>query len=85
MELENLENSQSGSGSLLDETELIAKEYSKFNPLTGDERRFLYPYALAGVAMEFMGSHQEKYINGNDNEEADYWLKLGCNGLRREL
>jgi len=35
--------------------------------------------------MEFMGAHQEKYINGNDTEETDYWLSLGREGLRTEL
>ena len=38
-----------------------------------------------GVAMEFMGSYQEKYINGNDTNETEYWLKLGREGLAREL
>ena len=55
------------------------------NPLTAGERRHLYTYALAGVVMEFMGSHQEKYINGNDTEETQYWLNLGRQGLRKEL
>ena len=41
--------------------------------------------AGAGVAMEFMGSHQERYINGNDTAETEYWLTLGRNGLRKEL
>ena len=42
-------------------------------------------YALAGVAMEFMGSHQEKFIKGNVTEETDYWLNLGRTGLRKEF
>jgi len=65
--------------------ELVAKEYGEFNPLTDEERKHLPAYALAGVAMEFLGAHQEKYINGNDTEETDYWLKLGREGLRKAL
>ncbi|NTU73963.1 phosphotransferase [Candidatus Roizmanbacteria bacterium] len=65
--------------------ELVAEEYSQFNPLTDTERQYLYAYALTGVAMTLMGAHQEKYIKGNDSKETDYWLDLGRNGLRREL
>lgn len=61
----------------------VADEYSVFNPLTDQEREHLSAYALAGVAMEFMGAYQEKYINSNDTEETDYWLSLGREGLRR--
>lgn len=63
----------------------VADEYSEFNPLTGEERKHLPAYALAGVAMEFMGAHQEKFINGNDTDETDYWLSLGRAGLRKAL
>ena len=65
--------------------ERVANEYSEFNPLTDQERKHLPAYALAGVAMEFMGAHQEKFINDNDTEETDYWLRLGRAGLRKEL
>ncbi|PIZ97231.1 MAG: hypothetical protein COX79_03130, partial [Candidatus Levybacteria bacterium CG_4_10_14_0_2_um_filter_36_16] len=81
----NLMHDDQDTMSLKDKTELAAKEYSEFNPLTPEERMWLYDYALAGVAMEFMGAHQEKYINGNDTEETDYWLSLGREGLRTEL
>ncbi len=64
---------------------MVADEYSKLNQLTLEERNHLYAYTLAGVAIEFMGSHQEKYINGNDTEETEYWLNLGREGLKREL
>lgn len=70
---------------LKDRVVAVAEEYSKFNELTEEERKWLYDYALAGVAMEFMGAHQEKYINGNDTEETEYWLNLGRNGLRNAL
>ena len=71
--------------SLRDKCDSISSQYSKLNPLTEKERRYLFPYALSGVAMEFMGSHQERYINGNDTEETEYWLNLGRNGLRKAL
>lgn len=65
--------------------ERVVDEYSEFNPLTDRERNYLPAYALAGVAMEFMGSHQEKFINGNDTEETDYWFNLGRAGLLKAL
>mgnify|MGYP001584385865 FL=1 len=35
--------------------------------------------------MEFLGAHQEKYINGYDTEETDFWMNLGRNGLKKEF
>lgn len=81
----NLMHQDDGDTSLKDRSETVAEEYSKFNELTDEERKWLYDYTLAGVAMEFMGAHQEKYINGNDTEETEYWLNLGRNGLRKAL
>lgn len=72
-----------GEETLEQKCERVADEYSEFNPLTDQERKYLPAYALAGVAMEFMGAHQEKYINGNDTEETGYWLSLGREGLRK--
>jgi len=83
--LANLLYDKNDSLSLRDKAELVSDEYSGFNPLTQEERKYVYPYALAGIAMEFMGAHQEKYINGNDSEETGYWLDLGRNGLKKEL
>lgn len=80
----NLLHNDSDS-SLQAKCEIIANEYNQFNPLTDNERKHLPAYALAGVAMEFMGAHQEKHINGNDTEETDYWLRLGREGLRKAL
>jgi Ser/Thr protein kinase RdoA (MazF antagonist) len=71
--------------SLAERCEQVADEYDQLNPLMAEEHRHLHAYALAGVAMEFMGAHQEKHLNGNDGEENDYWLNLGREGLRREL
>lgn len=70
---------------LQERIDLVLNEYSRLNPLTEDERMYIYPYALAGVAMEFLGAHQEKYINGNDTEETDFWMNLGRNGLKKEF
>lgn len=81
----NLLHDGSDSSSLEDRCNLVADEYSRFNALTAEERQHLPDYALAGIAMEFMGAHQEKHINGNDTDETDYWLKLGREGLRKAL
>lgn len=71
--------------SLHENTEHILEIYDAIIPLTPEEKEHLYAYALAGMAMEFLGSYQEKFINGNRNKETDYWLNLGRNGLIREL
>ena len=81
----NLLHDGSDSGSLEDRCSQVADEYSQFNALTAEERQHLPAYALAGIAMEFMGAHQEKHINGNDTDETDYWLNLGRQGLRTAL
>lgn len=81
----NLLYDKNNDTSLKHRCELVTDEYSQFAPLTEAERRHLPAYALAGTAMEFMGSHQEKYINGNDTEETNYWLTLGREGLRAAL
>jgi Ser/Thr protein kinase RdoA (MazF antagonist) len=65
--------------------DMVASFYSKQNSLTKEEEDNLYHYALAGVAMEFMGSHQERFINGNDTEETRYWFNLGHLSLIKEL
>lgn len=81
----NLLHKDNDRSSLEDRCSQVADEYSQLNALTDEERRHLPAYALAGIAMEFMGAHQEKHINGNDTEETDYWLKLGRAGLRKAL
>lgn len=81
----NLLHDESNSQSLRERTERVIEMYDKLNPLTEDEKKHLYAYALAGVAMEFMGGHQEKFIKGNATEETEYWINLGRSGLRREL
>lgn len=76
---------QTEGPSLAERTQSLANLYSARNPLTDDERTYLYPYALAAVAMEFVGSNQEKFINGDTGSETDYWLKLGRDGLHQAL
>lgn len=70
---------------LEERTVLVREEYEKYNHLTSAERVHLYNYTLAAVAMEFMGSHQEKFTKGNESKETDYWMNLGRRGLRRAL
>lgn len=81
----NLLHDEDSKLSLHERTELIINEYNRINPLTADEKQYLYDYALAGIAMEFIGSNQEKFVKGNNSEETEYWLNLGRNGLRSEL
>lgn len=81
----NLLHDESISISLRDRIEVVLAAYEILNPLTSEEKQYLYAYALAGVAMEFMGAHQEKFIKGNATEETEYWLNLGRSGLRAEL
>ena len=81
----NLLHEENGSKSLRDRTERVLEIYDKLSPLTPEEKRYLYAYALAGVAMEFIGGHQEKFIKRNATDETEYWLNLGRSGLRREL
>jgi Ser/Thr protein kinase RdoA (MazF antagonist) len=81
----NLLYDKSNPSKLLERIDLVLNEYSRLNPLTDEERKYVYSYALAGVAMEFLGAHQEKYINGNDTEETDFWMNLGRDGLKKEF
>lgn len=76
---------EEGGASLQERCDQVAEEYGQFNPLSDIERKHLYDYALAGVAMEFLGSHQERYINGDDSSETDFWFNLGREGLRSAL
>lgn len=56
--------------------------YTQYNPLSDYEINSLPIYAKAAAAMEFLGSCREKYINGSDLSENDYWLELGRASLR---
>jgi len=81
----NLLHDDGSSLSLCDRAEHVLEMYDKLNPLISEEKQHFYAYVLAGVAMEFMGGYQEKFIKGNITEETEYWLKLGRNGLRKEF
>lgn len=81
----NLLYDNSSNKTLQERIDLFLVEYEKTNPLTMEEKKYLYPYALAGIAMEFLGAYQEKYLNGNDSDETDFWLALGRDSLRKEL
>jgi Ser/Thr protein kinase RdoA (MazF antagonist) len=69
--------------SLKERYQIVSDEHNKLIPLTDEEKKYLYPYAITCAAMEFLGSHQEKYIKGNTNAEVDYWLDLGRQGLKQ--
>lgn len=73
------------SSTLHERIKLTLNEYEGLNPLTDEERKYIYPYTLVGVTMEFLGAHQEKYINANDTKETDFWMNLGRNGLKQEF
>jgi len=78
----NLLHDKTDTRSLQETCQIVISEYSS---LTDEERQYLPVYALAGIAMEFLGAHQEKYINGIDNDENNYWMSLGREGLRKAL
>lgn len=66
---------------LLKKSKTISDKYGRLNPLSDEECKHLPSYALATVAMEFMGAYREKYIRSNDTQEVDYLLTLGRKGL----
>ena len=53
--------------------------------LTDYEERVLTDYAIASAAMEFLGGHKAKYIDKEDPEESDHWIKLGKENLEEAL
>ncbi len=81
----NLMHDSAGGPTLRERCHIVAEEYNQHTPLTPAEREHLYAYALGGVAMEFLGSHQEKFIKGNTLPEVDYWMNLGREGLKQAL
>ena len=56
--------------------------YLKHGTLTDLEKELLYMYSRGAVAMELLGSLQERHLNGNQSEEVEYWYQLGLEGLR---
>jgi len=81
----NFLNDPNSDMSLKEKTVNIATEYSKFNRLTEEELKYLYPVTLAAVAMELLGGLREVYLKKQDSEETQYWISLGRNGLRKAL
>ncbi len=81
----NLIYDKSSAMALRKRCDLVASMYNRYNPLSSEEKYSLYQYTLAGIAMEFMGSHQERYINGNDTKETKYWFEYGRTSLIKEL
>ncbi len=51
--------------------------------LSEAEVKALPAFARAAYAMEFVGATKEKFLNGNDTQETEFWLSLGRAGLER--
>ncbi len=82
----SLLSSREGSVPLVDRVEKARKAYKDAGgSLNEYEQSILFDYALAGVAMEFLGGHKAKFIDKEDPEESQHWLELGRNGLREAL
>ncbi len=81
----NLLHDEKHTSSLRERCDLVYTNYNLLNPLTKLEHDNLFTYSVAGLAMELLGSYQERFINGNDNEETRFWYNLGREGLREAL
>ena len=62
--------------------EMVVDEYQKHILLTNKEIEILPTYLKLAHAMHIVGATREKYVNGNESEENDYWLNLGRTGLK---
>lgn len=49
------------------------------------ERIVLFDYALADIAMKLMGGIRAKFVDGEDEKEADYWIKSSRSSLKEAL
>jgi Ser/Thr protein kinase RdoA (MazF antagonist) len=76
---------ESGGAGLARRCTQLAEAYDRYAALTAVEHASLYDYALAGVAMEFLGALREQHIEGDDGPETAYWLTLGREQLHAEL
>jgi Ser/Thr protein kinase RdoA (MazF antagonist) len=63
---------------------VVAAYVSAGGTLTDVERAQVFNYALAGAAMEYMGSISER-LRGDDSAEIDYWENLGLTNLREAV
>jgi Ser/Thr protein kinase RdoA (MazF antagonist) len=78
----NLFQDKNHSSTLRERCAFVADAYDKINPLTAEEKQYLYDYARGGSAMELMGPLQEKYLHGNKMPETEYRIEVGRSGLR---
>jgi len=70
---------------LKDRVERVTAAYlTAGGELTDLEKRYLFNYSLPGVAMEYMGSVNER-LAGDESDEIVYWERLGFESLRQAL
>lgn len=74
-----------GKTSLDEKIQRVISLSNTFIELNQDEVRALKIYSIAAMAMEFLGSCQEKFLKGGSLDEIDYWLNLGRKGLEEAL
>ena len=53
--------------------------------LTEYEQEVLFNFATGCAGQEFMGGHKLKYVDKDDSEESNYWIKLGRESLKELL
>ncbi len=70
---------------LRDRLDILADRYvENGGELTDIERTSMFAYALAGLAMEYLGSLNEQVKNGH-SDEAEHWQHVGLQGLKEAL
>lgn len=70
---------------LQDRIETLARLYiEQGGELTAVEHDSMYDYALAALAMEYLGSLRQRLVHG-DSEEIRHWQHIGISGLRKAL
>ena len=78
----------SGSGNELPIRERLQKLANLYIAAGGElselERESMFPYALAGFAMEYLGALNEQVTHG-DSDEIYHWKELGIKGLKEAL
>ena len=71
---------------LIERVEKVKNAYREAGGILSNyEESVLFDYALAGIAMEFMGGYKAGVIDNEDQQEAEHWKELGLNGLREAL
>lgn len=80
----NLLNDPSGSETFLELLEKVVMGYVQAGGQLSKSEAYALPvYARAAYAAEFVGALREKYLNGNDSVETDYWMEIGRSGLTK--